>query len=93
MIAWYSGVVERPLPAPVLWGAILRQRLKVQGFIISDHWNRLPAFLAEVAPLVKDGTIRYRETVAEGLEAAPEAFLRLLEGANLGKQLVRVAQG
>lgn len=90
MIAWYSGVAERPLPSPVLWGAILRQRLRVQGFIISDHWTRLPAFLAEVAPLVKDGTIRYRETVAEGLEAAPEAFLRLLEGGNFGKQLVRV---
>ncbi|MBI1220697.1 MAG: zinc-binding dehydrogenase [Rhodobacteraceae bacterium] len=89
MIAWYSGA-PAALPAPAIWGAILRQRLRVQGFIIFDHWNRLPAFLAEVAPLVKDGSIRYRETVAEGLDAAPAAFLRLLEGGNFGKQLVRV---
>ena len=89
MIAWYSGA-EAPLPAPAVWGAILRQRLRVEGFIIFDRWSRQPAFLAEVAPLVRDGTIHYRETVAEGLEAAPDAFLRLLDGGNFGKQLVRV---
>ena len=52
--------------------------------------DRLPDFLAEVGPLVKSGEIHYRETVAEGLENAPAAFLKLLEGGNFGKQLVRV---
>lgn len=89
MIAWYSGAADA-MPAPAIWGAILRQRLCVQGFIIFDHYDRMPAFLAEVGPLVKSGKVAYRETVAEGLEAAPAAFLALLKGGNFGKQLVRV---
>lgn len=89
MIAWYSGA-ENPPPAPLVWGAILRQRLSVRGFIIFDHYDRLPDFLAEVAPLVQSGSVTYRETIAEGLENAPAAFLSLLKGGNLGKQLVRV---
>jgi len=91
MIAWYSGEgVAEAMPLPKAWRAILTQRLRVQGFIIVDHFGRFPAFAAEVAPMVRDGRIRYRESVAEGLEAAPEAFLRMLEGGNFGKQLVRV---
>ena len=90
MIAWYSGA-EAPPPAPAVWGPILRQRLRVQGFIIFDHYDRLPAFLAEVAPLVRAGEIRYRESVTEGLENAPAAFLDLLRGGNFGKQLVKLA--
>ncbi|MFC2969789.1 NADP-dependent oxidoreductase [Acidimangrovimonas pyrenivorans] len=89
MIAWYSGA-ENPAPAPVVWGAILRQRLRVEGFIIFDRYDRQPAFVAEVAPRVADGTIHYRETVAEGLENAPAAFMKMLEGGNFGKQLVRI---
>jgi NADPH-dependent curcumin reductase len=89
MIAWYSGA-EAPLPAPVVWGAILRQRLSARGFIIFDHYDRLPAFLAEVAPLVAGGTLVYRESVVEGLASAPAAFIALLQGGNFGKQLVRV---
>jgi NADPH-dependent curcumin reductase CurA len=89
MIAWYSGA-EAATPAPLVWGAILRQRLTVQGFIIFDHYHRRPAFLAEVAPLLQSGAIHYRETVANGLENAPQAFISLLAGGNFGKQLVRV---
>ncbi|MGB8623129.1 MAG: NADP-dependent oxidoreductase [Paracoccaceae bacterium] len=89
MIAWYSGA-DAAMPAPAIWGAILRQRLRVQGFIIFDHFDRMPDFLAEVAPLVRNGTISYRESVEEGLENAPNAFIRLLKGGNFGKQLVRV---
>lgn len=89
MIAWYSDISSAP-PAPLVWGAILRQRLRVQGFIILDHYDRAPAFRAEVAPLVADGSLHWRESVAEGLESAPAAFIGLLEGRNFGKQLVRV---
>ena len=93
MIAWYSGEgVAEAMPLPAAWGAILRQRLMVRGFIIFDHFDRFPAFISEVGPMVKDGTIEYRETVAEGLEAAPEAFLKLLKGGNFGKQLVKVGR-
>lgn len=91
MIAWYSGKgLAGAMPLPKAWRTILVKRLRVQGFIIFDHWDRLPEFLAEVAPMIADGRLRYRETVAEGLEAAPEAFLRLLEGGNFGKQLIRL---
>lgn len=91
IISWYSGEgVKDAMILPAAWGAILRQRLKVQGFIIFDHYDRLPAFLAEVAPLVRQGDVRYREAVTQGLETAPGAFLDLLRGQNFGKQLVRV---
>jgi len=94
MIAWYNGQgVGDAMPLPAMWRTILTQRLRVQGFIIFDHYDRLPAFLAEVAPLVKSGDIHYRETIAEGLENAPQAFLNLLQGGNFGKQLVRLAKG
>lgn len=92
MIAWYSGAGAGEAPtAPALWRAILVKRLRVQGMIVFDHADRFPAFLAEVGPLARDGAIVWRESVAEGLEAAPQAFIALLRGGNFGKQLVRVA--
>jgi NADPH-dependent curcumin reductase CurA len=92
MISWYSGRgLAEAMPLPRAWRAILTKRLRVQGFIIFDHNDRRDAFLAEVAPMVQAGKIVFRETVAEGIEAAPEAFLSLLEGGNFGKQLVRIA--
>lgn len=89
MIAWYSGA-EAPPPLPPAWQLILTRRLRVQGFIVTDHQAHYPAFLAEVAPLVGKGAVRWQETVADGLENAPAAFLSLLSGGNDGKQLVRV---
>jgi len=70
--------------------SILVNRLHVQGFIISDHMDRWAPALAELAELAATGRLRWRETVAEGLERAPEAFIGLLKGRNLGKQLVRI---
>lgn len=94
MIGWYSGRGHAEAMAlPVAWRMILTKRLQVQGFIIFDHAASLPEFLAEVGPLVRDGAIHFRETVAEGLAAAPGAFIGLLDGRNFGKQLVRVAPG
>lgn len=91
MIAWYGGQgVEQAMRIPALWRAVLTRRLRVQGFIIFDHADRAGAFRAEVASMVADGRIRYRESVAEGLEAAPGAFIEMLKGGNFGKQLVRV---
>jgi NADPH-dependent curcumin reductase CurA len=91
IISWYSGEgVKNAQPLPAVWGAILRQRLRVEGFIIFDHYDRFPAFLTEVAPMVRDGKLTFRETIAHGLEKAPDAFLDLLSGHNFGKQLVRI---
>ena len=65
-------------------------RALIKGFIVSDHMDRAPAFLQEMTPLVRDGRIKYREDIVEGLDAAPSAFIGLLAGKNFGKLLVRV---
>ena len=70
---------------------LLVQRATIKGFIVSDHTDRFPAFLKEVTPLVRDGLIKYREDIVDGLEAAPSALIGLFEGKNFGKMLVRVA--
>jgi NADPH-dependent curcumin reductase len=70
--------------------SVLINRLKMQGFIVSDHLPRWPAVLKELAQLVGEGRIKYRESIAHGLENAPAAFIGLLEGKNFGKQLVKL---
>jgi hypothetical protein len=96
MISWYNagglgaGAAGDGLSAPALWRTILVKFLSVNGFIISNHFDRLPEFINEVAPKIASGEIAYVEDVAEGLENAPEAFIGLLEGRNRGKQLVKL---
>lgn len=70
--------------------SLLVNRVKLQGFIVSDDMSRWPLALAELAEGVGAGRIRYRETIAEGLDAAPAAFIGMLRGENLGKQLVKL---
>lgn len=90
-ISWYSGQgIAEAQPLPAVWRNILTRRLRVQGFIIFDHFHRMNDFIAEVAPMIADGRIKVKESVAEGLENAPEAFMAMLEGGNFGKQLVKV---
>jgi NADPH-dependent curcumin reductase CurA len=86
MIAGYDG---QPLPMnyPQM---ILTNRMKIQGFIVSEHMEVWPEALKELGTLVGTGKLRPRESVAQGIEAAPEAFLGLLKGRNFGKQLVKV---
>ncbi|MBZ0129748.1 MAG: NADP-dependent oxidoreductase [Rhodobacteraceae bacterium] len=96
MISWYNegalgAGAASTMSMPALWRSILVKRLAVRGFIITDHYDRFPAFLAEVSGHLASGKVTYRETIAEGLEAAPEAFIAMLGGGNFGKQLVRVS--
>ena len=86
MIAGYDGA-PLPLAQPSL---ILIQRLKLEGFIVSEHMDVWPAALTELGTLVATGKLKPRESIALGLEAAPEAFLGLLKGKNFGKQLVKL---
>ena len=86
MIAGYDGA-PMPLAYPAL---ILTQRLKLQGFIVSEHLEVWPEALKELGTLVATGQLKPRESIAQGIAAAPEAFLGLLKGKNMGKQLVKL---
>jgi len=86
MISGYNGE-PIPMQAPQL---ILVNRMKIEGFIVSEHMEAWPEALKELGGLVASGKLRYRESIAEGLAAAPDAFLGLLKGRNQGKQLVRL---
>jgi hypothetical protein len=78
-------------PGPNL-GPVLVNRVTIRGFIVSDHVDRLPDFLGDVGGWLREGRLRYREDVVEGLERAPEAFIGLLRGRNTGKMLVRIGE-
>mgnify|MGYP003500317607 FL=1 len=71
--------------------ALLVNRLSLRGFIVSEHLEIWPQALGELARGVATGKIKYRESIADGLAAAPEAFIGMLRGKNFGKQLVRLA--
>ena len=86
MIAGYDGK-PMPLSYPAL---ILMSRLRIQGFIVSEQMEVWPEALKELGTLVATGKLKPRESVAQGLEAAPEAFLGLLKGKNFGKQIVKL---
>ncbi len=87
MISGYNGE-PIPMANPSL---ILVSRLKLQGFIVSEHMALWPQALKELGTMVATGKLKYRESIADGLAAAPEAFLGLLKGRNFGKQLVKLA--
>jgi NADPH-dependent curcumin reductase CurA len=70
---------------------ILTNRMRIEGFIVSEHMEAWPEALKELGPLVATGRLKYRESVAHGIESAPEAFLGLLKGRNFGKQLVKLS--
>jgi len=89
-IAWYGGAEEADDRLPLMWRSILVKRLQVTGMIVFDHWDSYPEFLAEVGPKVAAGEITYLEDVAQGIEKAPEAFIAMLKGGNMGKQIVQV---
>lgn len=70
--------------------SILVNRLLVQGFIVAEHLDLWPKALAELGALVAKGQLKYRESIAQGIESAPRAFIGLLKGENFGKQLVKM---
>lgn len=86
MIASYDGQ-PLPLKQPSI---LLTMRLLVQGFIVSEHLEYWPEALGTLATLVAGGTLRYRESIVDGLEHAPDALIGLLHGKNFGKQLVKI---
>ena len=89
IISQYNAT--EPPPGPNL-GPVLVNRVTIRGFIVSDHVDRLPAFLEDCGRWVREGRLKYREDVVEELERAPAAFIGLLQGQNFGKMLVKVSE-
>ncbi|HKT05899.1 MAG TPA: NADP-dependent oxidoreductase [Rugosimonospora sp.] len=86
-----SGYNEtQPPPGPDNLSLLISKRLTMRGFLVFDHYDRLPDFLAEVGGWLAAGQIHVEETVVDGLEQAPAAFLGMLRGENIGKALVRL---
>ncbi len=77
-------------PGPDNLAFAVSKRLTLRGFLIRDHTDRMPAFIEEMAGWLLGGQIQYRETVIEGIEHAPEAFLGMMRGDNIGKMLVKL---
>lgn len=71
---------------------MLINRAIIRGFLVFDHFDRYGAFLNECGAWLRGGDLRYREDIVNGLDAAPQAFIGLLEGRNFGKMLVRVSE-
>ncbi|MBB3139815.1 NADP-dependent oxidoreductase [Halomonas organivorans] len=88
MIARYNEAT--PSAGPDNLAMLLIRRARMEGFIVFDHWAHYPQFLEEVGPQVESGRLDDDETVEDGLERTPDAFLKLFEGANRGKMLVRL---
>ena len=89
MISQYNETAPAPGPSNMM--LIVGKRLKLQGFIVSDHMKDLPEFIREMAGWVQQGKVRWRETVDEGIDNAPAAFLKLFTGENIGKMLVKLS--
>lgn len=94
VIAHYNDKTPPPGPdrLPQVMTAVLQKRIRVQGFIILDHYaDRFDAFRRDMGEWIESGKVKVREDRVDGLERAPEAFIGLLEGRNFGKLVVRVA--
>jgi NADPH-dependent curcumin reductase CurA len=73
-------------------GTMVGNKVKMQGFIVSDHMDLKPEFMAEMSGWLAKGKIKYREDITQGLENAPAAFIGMLKGENFGKQVVQIGE-
>ena len=89
MIDQYNATA--PVPGPTNLAQIIIKKLKVQGFIVFDHWDSYPAFVQEMGQWIQEGKVTWEETVYDGIEKAPDAFIGLFTGKNTGKMLVKLA--
>ncbi|MBO8190915.1 NADP-dependent oxidoreductase [Streptomyces oryzae] len=86
MISQYNAT--EPTPAPRNLAQIIAKRFRMEGLLVMDHYDLQPQFVQEVAPWIRSGELKYRETVVEGIENNLDAFLGLLRGENVGKMIV-----
>lgn len=88
MISSYND--KKPAPGPRNLFKFIAKRIRMQGFIVRDHMDLRDQFQREMGDWIRDGKIVWEETITEGLENAPEAFINLFHGDKMGKALVRV---
>lgn len=88
MISQYNDTEPTPGPNNLIY--MVGKSLKMQGFIVSNHFDLLPDFIRDMTKWISEGKIKWEETVEEGIERAPHAFLNLFTGGNMGKMLVKV---
>ncbi|MGI9278666.1 MAG: NADP-dependent oxidoreductase [Endozoicomonas sp.] len=89
MIDQYNAT--SPIPGPANLSQLIVKKLKMQGFIVSDHWEHYPDFVQQMSQWIQEGKVSWKETVFEGIEQAPDAFLGLFSGVNTGKMLVKLS--
>ena len=88
MIAHYNDV--EPTPGPKNLSTAIGKRLKLQGFIVTDYADRTSEFYADMRQWISEGRMHWEETIIEGLESAPQAFIGLFKGENMGKMIVKI---
>ncbi|GIU02626.1 NADP-dependent oxidoreductase [Shewanella algidipiscicola] len=89
MIADYNDTTPSPGPSNI--GNIIVKKLKIQGFIVMDHWEHYPEFTQQMSQWLANGQVKAEQTIYEGIEQAPAAFIGLFEGKNRGKMVVKLA--
>jgi NADPH-dependent curcumin reductase CurA len=94
LIAQYSATESPDMKYKTsqIFRAVHTKRLTIRGFIVTDFWGRFDEFIRDVPQWIREGKVKYREDIAEGLENAPAAFMGMLKGKNFGKQLVKIAE-
>ncbi len=88
MIEQYNATEPPPGPSNIIM--VIPMRLTIKGFIVSDHGNLMPDFIRDMGSWAKAGKLKWKETIVDGIENAPKAFIGLFTGDNMGKMLVRV---
>ncbi|RAK61009.1 NADP-dependent oxidoreductase [Phenylobacterium hankyongense] len=89
MISIYNAT--EPQPGPRNLALLIGKNIRMEGFIVSHHFDLMPQYIADLSKWVAEGKVTWKETVFEGLEKAPDAFMGLFKGENLGKMLVKLA--
>jgi NADPH-dependent curcumin reductase CurA len=88
MISAYNDTTPQPGPSNII--LVVGKSLRLEGFIVSNHFDMMPAFVNDMAGWIQSGKLTWRETVDEGVQNAPGAFIKLFTGENFGKMLVKL---
>lgn len=88
MISMYNAV--EPVPGPSRLFYVISKKLTMRGFIVSDHFDKIGDFMTDMGQWIQQGKIKWKETIVDGIERAPEAFIGLFEGENFGKMIVKL---